>query len=1206
MTLKSYRSVIIIFVLGSGCISTPPMPQDFTPEQRFADALEEEFWRTYDPALMYVPSERMHEALRQTREMQRTMLQRRSAAGLNPKFNERGPNDIGGRTRAIHLDLRDPERKKTWVGSVSGGLYVTEDITAPDPSWKNVDDYLENLSVSSIVQDFDDPMIMYMGTGEAYGGGIGRGLGIFKSIDGGETWELLQSTLTQVFQSTRGMAIQPETGFVYAALAGGGVRRSEDGGETWIKVLGVGLTASDDSMYDVFSVKGKMFASNTRNIYMSETGDLGTWIHITKSGSGFPTTWSRTEFSVCEQDENVLMAVGAIGGGGSAIIVSTDGGATWNDRGMPGGGNNWTGQAGYDLDIAIDPFDCSKAIVAGIPLWRTTNQAASWNELPHSSYNFSGGHVDQHKVYFDTEQQGVVYFGNDGGLWRSSDGAGQTIVDKNFGYITTQYYGCAIHPDTFSNYMLGGTQDNGSHQLNTPGVSSGRNVWGGDGFLAHIDQNDSRYQMVSSQFGNWGLSSNGGNSFSGGIGVNGGFLNPSDYDSDSGILYTQTGDGDFYRWHVKTGQSEVVNWTGPPGGAISTVAVDPNIPNRVYFGTRTGRVILIDNANEGDMVEAVELEQRAGTVSSIAVANGNSDNMIVTYSNYGINNSVITSDDGGQSWVTAEGNLPDMPIRWGIFSPKDPSEALIATETGVWSTTQLNGTATIWDPPLPGEGSPIVSTRQLDWRKSDLIVIAATYGRGLWTSSVFAEPRAKFIAPQVHYLNSPLQFIGEVSLNATSYEWDFGDGTSSTEVNPVKVYTEIGEYPVLLTINGDLTTNSTVKILPEVPLPYVIGESTYSGSFENFEEHYGTEITNGSEFSKSNSVIIGKNGTKSGNFAMVLDPTNAFYEKNTHAAFYLPEFDFTDESIYTFSFWANHWIQGSDGFIVEYSVNGGQTWNILGKQESGWYNFNSNSLENSAWPNNTPYFTKEVGAYSRYSTNVSFLSGQADVAFRFQFRSDGSGFHPGVAIDDVEVSKFEGDLQTNVTVFTGGFTDGNKEITLEWSTIPEYYCQTFEIERSVNGRDFEKIAQVQCKGNVSDRINKYKFKDSQGGNLFFYRLKVINEDPDGDYSFDFYSPTITVRRSTFDGVEVYIPDSGPRIFPNPFSDQINITFTDKVDQTVVFELYDISGRLVFRQEEFVNDVFTALDLFQVVAGMYYLSIKIGENEVNVFPVMGGF
>jgi hypothetical protein len=279
---------------------------------------------------------------------------------------------------------------------------------------------------------------------------------------------------------------------------------------------------------------------------------------------------------------------------------------------------------------------------------------------------------------------------------------------------------------------------------------------------------------------------------------------------------------------------------------------------------------------------------------------------------------------------------------------------------------------------------------------------------------------------------------------------------------------------------------------------------------------------------------------------------------------------------------------------------------VLGQQRQGWYNINSNSLEGSAWPNNTPYFTNVVGGFTRYSTDVSFLSGEPTVAFRFQFRSDATGFHAGVAIDDIEVTKYEGELETKVNLFTGDFTDGNKEITLDWSTSPEYYCQKFEIERSTNGRDFETIAEVNAKGVLSDKVTNYKFKDSQGGSLFFYRVKVINDKPDDDYYLEFYTPTITVRRGSFDGVEVYNPGSGPRIFPNPFYDRLNVTFTDRVDQNVKFELFDASGRLVYEEEAWVDDVWTSREIFQVTAGIYFFSIKIGDQEEEVFPVMGGF
>ena len=87
---------------------------------------------------------------------------------------------------------------------------------------------------------------------------------------------------------------------------------------------------------------------------------------------------------------------------------------------------------------------------------------------------------------------------------------------------------------------------------------------------------------------------------------------------------------------------------------------------------------------------------------------------------------------------------------------------------------------------------------------------------------------------------------------------------------------------------------------------------------------------------------------------------------------------------------------------------------------------------------------------------------------------------------------------------------------------------------------------------------------------------------------------------------VYVPDDVPRIFPNPFIDQLNITFTDLVAQNVTFELFDYSGRIVFTHEEWINNVFVTLDVGQLIPSTYFLSIKIGDDKEKVFRVLGGF
>jgi hypothetical protein len=119
-----------------------------------------------------------------------------------------------------------------------------------------------------------------------------------------------------------------------------------------------------------------------------------------------------------------------------------------------------------------------------------------------------------------------------------------------------------------------------------------------------------------------------------------------------------------------------------------------------------------------------------GNISSINTGNSE-DTLLVTFSNYGIP-SVFTSYDGGQNWVNCEGNLPDMPIRWGLFHPLNSAQVMLATETGIWTTNNINASPVVWTPNVTGMAN--VRVDQLNYRTSDNIVVAASHGRGLFTA----------------------------------------------------------------------------------------------------------------------------------------------------------------------------------------------------------------------------------------------------------------------------------------------------------------------------------------------------------------------------------------------------------------------------------------------------------------------------------------
>jgi hypothetical protein len=118
-------------------------------------------------------------------------------------------------------------------------------------------------------------------------------------------------------------------------------------------------------------------------------------------------------------------------------------------------------------------------------------------------------------------------------------------------------------------------------------------------------------------------------------------------------------------------------------------------------------------------------------ISSVAIG-GSEDTLLVTFSNYGVS-SVWQSFNGGNDWLECEGNLPDMPIRWAIFHPQNSAQAMIATETGIWTTNTLHEAQTEWLPAADGLGHVRVDMLRL--READNKVIAASHGRGVFTAN---------------------------------------------------------------------------------------------------------------------------------------------------------------------------------------------------------------------------------------------------------------------------------------------------------------------------------------------------------------------------------------------------------------------------------------------------------------------------------------
>jgi len=724
-----------------------------------------EFERTMDPTTGKVPRERYLTALQQTIQSKQTLSfnSNPTIESFGSNWVERGPNgDItgpsngntranngktSGRIRAIMVDSSDATHKTVWVGGVDGGLWKTTDITASPATWTLVNDYLTNLAIAAICQDPTNNQVMYVCTGESYYNvDAVDGNGVFKSTDGGTTWTHLSSTNSYV-NCTR--ILCDYLGNVYLATRGTGLLRSTNGGTSWTDITPSSFLNSDICDLEISSTSAAGRLHVVCGIFSTQAyryTDIPTTV---SSGSGwtspvtpFVSYVMRAEIA-CKGSTLYALPANNISNVAEVptIYKSTDGGAHWAATGgQPASG--WaSGQGWYALAVDIDPSDANNCIVGGLDTWKTTNGGTNWSQIstwvgttPVNQYV----HADVHKIlWFDGGNK--LLFGCDGGLHYSAD-KGVTIRDRNQGLRLKQFYSCAIHPST-TNYFLGGAQDNGVHQFSSAGLGSTTEVTAGDGAFVAIDQDQPQYQFGSYVFNVYQVSTDGGVSWtqvpwSQSIGE---FINPWDYDNTGNRIYGCWTAGTYFRWD----DPQTTNYTASAitvpafnSSTVSAATVSPYTANLVYFGTAAGRVVKVASAQLASptATNLTVAGMPAGTVSCINVGT-NDNNLIACYSNYGVA-SVWVSTNGGTNWTSLDNNgvnLPDMPIRWCMFYPGDNTRAFLATETGVWETTLINGTSTVW---TAHNTFPTVRVDMLKYRSSDRTLAAATHGRGLWTTII--------------------------------------------------------------------------------------------------------------------------------------------------------------------------------------------------------------------------------------------------------------------------------------------------------------------------------------------------------------------------------------------------------------------------------------------------------------------------------------
>ena len=755
---------------------------------------EYELRRLQDPRTGRIPENiRTRELAFAERVPSREEVDGLAASLFAETWAQRGPLNVGGRTRALAIDLNfnGASNQRVLAGGISGGMYLSENNGT---SWRLTSDLSQFASVTALAQDPSNRSVWYYGTGELEGnsasgsGAFFVGEGIFKSTDGGETWAQLPSTaqgsrttFDQFFDVVWNVAVHPTNGTVLAATYGA-IMRSTDGGASWQQVLGRSASPFSRATDVTFASNGTAYAVLSRSgggfpeygVYRSTDGGA-TWTSINP-----PTLTAdpyRMVVAAAPSDPNTAYVFVQKNQAGNApgdhqLFRYNAASNTWTERsaGFPHSpsifGGEFTTQGGYDMVVAVKPDDPNTVWIGGTNLYRSTDGGASftWVAGYHADAMQQGQwpnhHPDQHRVVFYPNNPNAMISGHDGGLSVTTNVMQQPqtwtrIVD---GYLTTQFYALAVDPTAGSELLVGGLQDNGTWL--TESTSSSQDwieILTGDGAFAAVapggfpvyasSQNGNVIRITQTAYSS--VAPAGESNFL--------FITPYLLDpNDARVMYLAGGNAVWRNSNLDAipvgNQPTSVNWTRLTASAVGTpsthqvtaLAVSTTPANRLYFGAtdyQTQTVLKrVDNAASnpaGTVITPGGLTQGAYP-SSIAVHPSNADEILATFSNYGIE-SVWHSTNGGTSWSSVEGNLggADGPsVRWATIAPASSGTVyFLATSTGVYSTRTLSGATTTW----AQEGASTIGnvvTNMIVHRPSDGLVVAGTHGRGAYSATL--------------------------------------------------------------------------------------------------------------------------------------------------------------------------------------------------------------------------------------------------------------------------------------------------------------------------------------------------------------------------------------------------------------------------------------------------------------------------------------
>ena len=712
----------------------------------------------------YVRNKAIYEAMRQENANRARTGEPDAAPNLAWRFLGPAPIPISaltsysGRVSAIAVDPTNPNI--VYVCAAQGGLYRTLDGGL---TWTPLLDNALTLAMGAVAVSPSDPSIIYVGTGEAaFSQDSFLGVGVYRITNANSASPVVAGPLnmgvggSDVFtgRSISEIVVHPTNSNIIFVSTTQGASGVGNGGGNPTPLRGVYRSTNALAANPLFerltvstAVGGNraisdmaMEPGNPNRLFVSlvdtgnNAGDAG--VYFTSNALDANPTFTRVlaigDSSVNGRSELAINKVGS-----TVTVYASTGVAQGtvykstydsNNPGTPSFTQTvanlfCTPQCWYDQAIAVDPTDANRVYLGGSP---RVVFAISTNGGTTFTQSNLGLHVDTHAITVAPSNPNIIYFGSDGGIWKSTNGGLNWQTLNNSTFSATQFQSIALHPID-RHYTLGGTQDNGTQFLAPDGITWVQSD-GGDGGYAAIDQNSPTINNVTAYHTYYNQTntligfSRATTTEPSGDPQWGGFLGCNNNNSNNGIAC-----------------SDSVLFYAP-------MVLGPGTPNTLYFGTNK----LYRSANMGTTMTAVS-QTLPTAISSIAISKQNDNVRIVGLAGGG----VFATSDGSTTLNDVTGPIPIRFVGRVAIDPNNANTAYV-TLTGyglapgqhVWKTTNLNAATPTWT--VAGNGIPDVpvnafvvdqgNSQQL-FAGTDIGVFRSVDGGANWTSFNEGLPR---------------------------------------------------------------------------------------------------------------------------------------------------------------------------------------------------------------------------------------------------------------------------------------------------------------------------------------------------------------------------------------------------------------------------------------------------------------------------------